>query len=168
MNLPNQGDDHQTHEDAVSAPAQLALDVELTVAMSSPCPDCGCSSGTIVTDNGRDQVRCNRCGRVCYHLPSTETARPHRTLRTRPAVKVSQRVRVLLRDGCACVLCHRRGVPLEVGHLISVRDGLRLGLSDAYLFGDENLAAMCRSCNSGLGSDTVPLRFLLPALRARR
>ncbi len=65
------------------------------------------------------------------------------------------------------MLCHRRGVSLEVGHLISVRDGLRLGLSDAYLFSDENLAAMCASCNSGLGSASVPLRFLVAALRAR-
>jgi hypothetical protein len=168
MNISNQGDDHQLRDGAVSVPAQLALDMDLTVAMSSPCPDCGCPNGTIVTENGRDQVRCNGCARVCYNLPCTETGRPHRSLRTRPAVKVRQRVRVLLRDNCACVLCHRRGVPLEVGHLISVRDGLRLGLSDAYLFGDENLAAMCASCNSGLGSDTVPLRFLLPALRARR
>ena len=61
----------------------------------------------------------------------------------------------------------RRGVPLEVGHLISVRDGLRLGLSDTYQFSDENLAAMCASWKSGLGFDTVPLPFLLPALRAR-
>jgi hypothetical protein len=45
-----------------------------------------------------------------------------------------------------------------------------LGLSDAVLFGDDNLVAMCASCNSGLSSKTIPGHRLLVllALRAKQ
>jgi hypothetical protein len=48
-----------------------------------------------------------------------------------------------------------------------VKDGQRFGIPETDIFHDENLAAMCNSCNSGLSSDTVPLRFLAAALIAR-
>ena len=79
----------------------------------------------------------------------------------------SQRTRVLVRDNGACVLCHRSDVPLDLGHLISVHDGHTLGLSDAELANDENLAAMCAACNSGISSESLPPRLLAAALWAR-
>jgi 5-methylcytosine-specific restriction endonuclease McrA len=72
-----------------------------------------------------------------------------------------------MRDNGACVLCHRSDVPLDVGHLISVHDGQYLGLSDAELASDDNLAAMCAACNSGLSSESLPPRLLAAALWAR-
>jgi 5-methylcytosine-specific restriction endonuclease McrA len=70
-------------------------------------------------------------------------------------------------DNGTCVLCHRNDLPLDVGHLISVHDGRALGLADAELNSDENLAAMCSPCNSGVGRETLPLRIVVAVLRAR-
>jgi len=135
--------------------------------MRTPCPGCGCLDGTITTKNGQDTVRCARCDRYCYNAPRTETGREPRSLRTRPTIRPSQRARILLRDNGTCILCHRNDVQLDIGHLISVHDGRLMGLSDAQIDDDENLAAMCASCNSGLSSETLPLRMAVTILRAR-
>jgi 5-methylcytosine-specific restriction endonuclease McrA len=121
----------------------------------------------MTTVGSQDTVRCAACNRHCYNAPRSETGRPTRSLRTRPTIKPSQRARILLRDNATCVICHRANVPLDLGHLISVHDGPAFGLTEPELFSDENLAAMCDSCNSGLSSATVPLRFLAAALLAR-
>ena len=71
-----------------------------------------------------------------------------------------------MRDNLACVMCGGRE-RLEVGHIISLRDGCALGLSNAVLFGDDNLAAMCASCNSGLSSKSIPAHRLLVLLALR-
>jgi hypothetical protein len=54
---------------------------------------------------------------------------------------------------------------LELGHIISVHEGRAHGLTDAELFHDDNLVAMCSQCNSGQGSATMPLPFLVAVLR---
>jgi hypothetical protein len=92
---------------------------------------------------------------------------PGATSRTRPAIRPRDRVLILLRDGCRCVICNSNR-DLEVGHLISVAVGRKLGLSDEELFSYENLAAMCRECNRGLGPQCPPIPFLMGLLRARR
>jgi hypothetical protein len=82
-------------------------------------------------------------------------------------IRPSQRTRILLRDNSTRVLSHRHDVPLDVGHLISGDDGHALGISDAELDSDDNLAAMCAAYNSGLSSATLPPRLLAAALWAR-
>lgn len=74
---------------------------------------------------------------------------------------------MLDRDGACCVICHRDNVPLEVGHLVSLDDGKKLGLTDAELSDDENLAAMCAPCNSGYSAQTVNPKIIVAAMRAR-
>ena len=136
------------------------------MSMRSPCR-CGCLDGIITTKHGQDTVWCAECDRFCYNAPRSETGRDARSLRTRPTIRPSQRTRILMRDNGACVLCHRSDVALDVGHLISVHDGHRLGVSDADLASDDNLAAMCAACNSGLCSESWPPRLLAAALWAR-
>src|SRR3954468_3197856 len=111
---------------------------------------------------GQDTVRCAECDRFCYNAPRSETGREARSLRTRPTIRPSQRTRILMRDKGACVLCHP-----NVGHFISVYDGQKLGLSDGELASDDNLAAMCAACNSGLSTESLPPRLLAAALWAR-
>jgi 5-methylcytosine-specific restriction endonuclease McrA len=136
--------------------------------MRSPCSGCGCLDGIIVTKNGQDTVRCAECDQYAgYNAPRSETGRARRSLRTRPTIRPSQRARILVRDNGTCVLCHRSDVALDVGHLISVHDGHTSGLSDAELASDDNLAAMCAACNSGLSSESLPPRLLAAALWAR-
>lgn len=140
---------------------------EVRISMRTPCSRCGCTEGLITTKSGQDTVRCSGCRRYCYNAPRSETGRPTRSLRTRSDVRPSQRARILVRDGGACILCHRSGVELEIGHLISVHDGRALGMSDAELNSDDNLAAMCAPCNSGLSSSSLPPRLLAAAMWAR-
>ena len=136
-------------------------------SMRDPCPRCGHEKGTIKTQSGQDRVFCADCGRHAYNAPRSETGRPQRTLRTRPQIKPSKRMRVLERDNHTCVSCHRADVDLDIGHLLSVEDGHRLGFSNDELNDEENLAAMCAACNSGQGHLTHSLRLVGMILRAR-
>lgn len=128
---------------------------------------CGNETGRIETKSGQDCVYCLSCGRHCYNAPRAETGREVRRLRTRPDIKPGQRARILERDNATCALCHRADLPLDVGHLISVDAGKKLGLDESELYDDENLAAMCQVCNSGLSKTPVSLRFMAALLRAR-
>ena len=136
--------------------------------MRAPCPRCGCTDGTITTKGGQDTVRCAQCDRYCYNAPRRETGREPRVLRTRPQIRPSQRARILMRDNWACVMCHRTDVDLDAGHLVSDHDGRLLGMSEAELQGDDNLAAMCSVCNSGWSDQTVPPRLVAAAIMAQQ
>lgn len=136
--------------------------------MRRPCL-CGGSLGRIEERNGQDCVYCLDCGAYQYNAPRTETGREQRSLRSRPAIAPSKRARILERDNYTCVLCGKASsaAHLSIGHLISVESGQQFGLSDADLYDDENLAAMCAECNAGLSKTPVSLRFLVRALQAR-
>jgi hypothetical protein len=74
------------------------------------------------------------------------------------------------------VLCGRSAaddLPLTIAHLVSVKDGQRLGADDGLLWDDLDLAAMCDTCQLGLSDQSVPAvvylaLLLLRAQRARR
>lgn len=138
--------------------------------MQRACRYCGApkgSPGSITTRNGQDLVYCASCGQHSYNAPRTETNRGVRPLGTRPGIAPSKRARILERDNYTCILCHRPDVPLDVGHLISVNAGQAQGLTDREIYADENLAAMCAPCNSGMSDTPVSLRQLIVVLRAR-
>lgn len=138
------------------------------ITMRQSCA-CGGSEGRVDERNGQDCVFCIDCDRWQYNAPRSETGRGQRSLRSRPAIAPSKRARILGRDNYTCVLCGKPSsdAQLSIGHLISVDSGQQLGLSDADLYDDENLAAMCAECNSGLSNTPVSLRFLVRALQAR-
>jgi 5-methylcytosine-specific restriction endonuclease McrA len=131
------------------------------------CKRCKSTTGRIETKSGQDCVYCTECGAFQYNAPRTETGREVRSLRTRPDISPSQRTRILDRDGGTCILCHSSDRPLDIGHLISVDDGNKIGLTEAQIYHDDNLAAMCAPCNSGYGSRTVNPRIIAAALAAR-
>lgn len=132
-----------------------------------PCPRCGGVDGYIDTRNGQDCVFCINDGWFSHNAPKHETGRTVRPLRTRPDIKPNQRTRILDRDNGTCILCHRTNLDLDVGHLVSIDEGRMLGMTDAELYDDENLAAMCGPCNSGYGTLTVNPRIIYAAIRAR-
>jgi len=134
--------------------------------MRQSCRYCASTQGRLETRNGQDCVFCLNCGRLAYNAPKTETGREVRTLRTRPEMKVSQRARVLDRDGGACIICHTTG-RLDVGHIVSVKEGRELGMSEEEIFHDANLAAMCAPCNSGYSSVSISPGIFLAVVRAR-
>jgi 5-methylcytosine-specific restriction endonuclease McrA len=138
--------------------------------MRAPCPGCGSPAGHIQPRNGQDCVFCAGCGQFCYNAPRAETGREIRSLRSRPDIKPSKRARILERDGYRCFMCGRQPGSREglvIGHLLSVADGRQLGIADDELNSEENLAAQCEECNSGLGERTVPLWLMVAVLRTR-
>ena len=135
-------------------------------ALRAPC-SCGGTEGRIETRNGQDCVFCSSCNKWQYNAPKTETGRAVRSVSTvHEAIRPAVRARVLLRANRHCELCGAER-ELHVGHLLSVADGVRGGLADAEINGEENLAAMCVECNLGLGANPVPLRLMVALVLAR-
>jgi hypothetical protein len=88
----------------------------------------------------------------------------------RRPIKASVRAAVAWRARNVCESCRaaaRDDAPLEVGHIVSLEDGIGLGVSEAMLNSPENLIFECRDCNRGHGGQTVPLWVALAILRAR-
>jgi 5-methylcytosine-specific restriction endonuclease McrA len=123
--------------------------------MRSRCPRCGCIDGIITTKNGQDTVRWAECDRFCYNAPRSETGRDPRSLRSRPQIRPSQRVRIFEYDNWTCVVCRAQDVPLQIGHFVSVDDQEASGISDAERYDDENLVTVCAECNAGQGAADI-------------
>jgi 5-methylcytosine-specific restriction endonuclease McrA len=135
--------------------------------MRKPC-SCGNADGVIRPTGGQDCVYCAACSRFQYNAPRTETGREKRSVSTvHSALKPKRRAQVLLRANGACELCHTSGAELHVGHLLSVDDALKSGLTDEEINSLDNLCAMCAECNLGLGKETVPLRLAVSMVMAR-
>ena len=128
--------------------------------MRNPC-GCGCKTGVLRTVGFQDTVKCRDCGKFQYNAPRKETGKPQMRVPMREKMSPKLRATIMVRAGSACELCHRIGLPLTVGHLLSVDAGEASGLSDDEINGEENLAAMCDACNSGLGKEPVPLRVAI-------
>lgn len=137
------------------------------ILMRKHCLNCGNESGRIETKNGQDCVYCSGCGRFQYNAPKTETGRAPRTVQTvHEAIKPKQRARILLRSNGRCELCGKRE-SLHVGHMLSVKSGMAWGMTEDQLNDDENLVALCDECNLGIGSEPMPLRFVMRVLLER-
>jgi len=148
--------------------------VVLITSSKGPCSDCGSAEAKLFPRlNWQAPVRCARCDKWLYFASKVETGEQPRTVQTvRRGLKPSQQARILERDQ-RCLLCGRttEDVPLTVAHLVSVKDGLDAGLTDAEINDDANLAAMCESCNLGLSGRSVApktlVRHIAAAVRAQ-
>lgn len=131
------------------------------------CKICGSEYGVLILRGGQNCVYCADCGRWLYNAPKTETGQATRSVSTiHNGIKPKQRSRIIERATGRCELCGN-GIALHVGHLLSVLDGIALGLTEFELNNDENLAAMCEECNLGIGSLPISPRLYV-ALLARR
>lgn len=131
------------------------------------CPHCGTAHGFITLTGTQSVLRCGGCERHLYNPPKTETGEKLRTLATtHAAIKPTQRMRIIERASGRCETCGSR-LLVQVGHVVSVADGHKLGLTDALINSDENLICQCAECNSGQGRGTMPLRMYVAILKAR-
>jgi Zn finger protein HypA/HybF involved in hydrogenase expression len=134
------------------------------------CPQCG-ETETIIQDKGpHKEMLCGQCKRHLRFVGKAELGlAPRSVSSTRNGIKPAQRSRVMQRDNFRCWSCGRASpsVMLHVGHVISVADGERMGLSQQQINDDENLVTQCEECNLGLGSNTMPIRFVVNVLLAR-
>lgn len=81
-------------------------------------------------------------------------------------VSCSKRARIIDRDNGMCAGCDRSDI-VNVGHLLSIEHGRKLGATDDELWADENLAAMCDGCEGGYRVSPLLLyRLLQVRLRA--
>lgn len=139
--------------------------------LRTPCRNCAVNGRTItdgwlVERNGQQLAYCAH-DHYCYTVPRTELGEEPRSVRTRPDIKPGQRARVMLRDSGRCVMCGTADGPLHIGHLVSVKQGRTIGLTDAELWHDENLSVMCEECNLGLADDSISVRMMARVLMAR-
>lgn len=137
--------------------------------MLAPCRSCGSTEKRIYWDqNGQDVVRCAACDAYAYCAPRSETGRAVRTLDARRDLRPRQRSRIFARDLGRCVMCGSDDPGrLDIGHLLSLKEGHALGVPDEMLGADDNLAVMCRECNGWLGAGSIAPVMLARLLRAR-
>src|SRR6266536_1467108 len=135
--------------------------------LREPCKDCGAELGTITPINGQNVVRCGSCGTFLYNAPRVETGEARRSVSTvHNGIKPKQRTRILLRASGLCEICGA-STNLHVGHVLSIDNGLKEGLTEADLNSDDNLIASCAECNLGLGNEPLPLRLFIGIIRRR-
>lgn len=130
---------------------------------------CGGVNGRIETRGSQDCVFCLDCGRFQYNAPRVETGRAVRSVSTvHSAIKPKQWARILERAHFCCESCHQERA-LHVGHILSVADGLELGinLTEQQLNSDDNLIAHCEECNLGQGRRPLPLWLAVGLVLAR-
>lgn len=134
--------------------------------LRNPCMACGSDTGLIRHTNGQACVFCE-CGKYQYNAPRTETGERQRSVTTvHNGIRSKQRARILLRANGLCELCGQRG-PLHVGHLLSAKDGVTYGLTEAEINDDDNLAAFCEECNLGIGAQTATPRLMAAIVKRR-
>lgn len=150
---------------------EQATDQARSHPLRAPCVGCGGLEGVIERRNGQACVFCRSCGRFAYNAPRTETGERQRSAMTvHNGIKPKVHAAVIIRAGRRCELC---GAPaagtegLMVDHMLSVNDGLKLGLTEDQLNNIENLAALCPACNHGKGRTTLPLYLVVAIIKAR-
>jgi len=131
----------------------------------------GAESGLDWDDERHDECLANWLGQMALQFDVDPelagAAAVSRSTRPRPWLPPGYRTRILMRDMARCVICNSNQA-LEVGHLISVSAGRKLGLGEEEIYSADNLAAMCFKCNRDLGSECPPIRFVLNLWRTRR
>jgi len=121
--------------------------------LREPCIRCGSLEGEIKSQGNQEGAYCLRCGKWNYWAPHSETGRKPRSVKTGHSnITPGKRIRVIERAKARCELCSATTTPLHVGHIMSVKDGLELGLTEYQVGHEANLAAMCEECNLGLSS----------------
>lgn len=126
------------------------------------CPGCDSLKVVYTLTNTQYVAHCEGCGQSRGNLPKAELGLgPERIRRGSWTVGPEQARDIRIRDRGVCAMCRTTEGPLEVGHLISVRDAKKLSPSlEPALRSDANLALMCRECNADLSSRSVSLLWM--------
>lgn len=122
---------------------------------------CGSMIGYLLEKGPHVELRCIQCETHQKFVKRVDAGLKPRTLTTtHDAIKPKLRAKILQRANGHCELCGCRR-ELQVGHLVSVDAGHKLGMTDDQINDAENLSAMCGECNIGVGKEPLPLRFCM-------
>lgn len=138
------------------------------IYLRTPCK-CGWLCGKIKPKGGQNCVYCTECDAFQYNAPKVETGQKTRSvsaIRNQP--KPKQRSRILGLDDYRCGLCHATDRPLQIGHIVSVKDCMSLGWKSRQICSDDNLFAVCAECNSGEGSKSLPKEIANRIIESRK
>lgn len=158
---------HQTEIDALEL-------IELPDECPKKCPKCSSQSVRIVWNHrntNSDMAYCSVCPErtTIGYVQKSWTGAPSKP-RRRPDLHVSSDW-VFERDRWTCQECGRNPqedhVKLEVGHILSRKDGLDQGATDEEINHQDNLFASCHDCNNERGEISLPPLFVLRLIRAR-
>lgn len=137
------------------------------ISMRAPCTRCGSPGGYISLRNNQQCVFCSSCHLFAYNAPKIETGQKPRSISSlHEGIPPSKRHRIIERATARCELCGAT-VNLQVSHLLSVSDGLDLGLTENELNSDDNLALLCEACNLGMGKLSFNPRLYIALLKRR-
>lgn len=142
---------------------------EYSFKLRNKCAKCGSEKGQIKPTNGQDVVFCEQ-GHYQYNAPKVETGKIQRTVTTvHNGITAKKRATVLMRATGRCELCGKSSLEsvIHAGHIVSVKQGLKLGLTEKELNDPENLCALCDECNLGLSDEILPIRLLARILLSR-
>jgi 5-methylcytosine-specific restriction endonuclease McrA len=136
-----------------------ASDAHAPHELPGGCVHCGCTTGYIVPGELHVGLYCDNCTSWQRWVSKRDAGVSTRSLRSQRGIAPSLRERVFARDGHRCVRCGvgASAARLVVGHIVSVRDGLELGMNDDKLYSFENLCCMCEECNAGLGAASLAM-----------
>jgi 5-methylcytosine-specific restriction endonuclease McrA len=152
-------------------------DEQTRFTMRAPCQKCTCQYGEIRTRGQQDCVFCTDCGAFQYNAPRVETGREVRSATSvHNGIKPKQRTRIIERAHGRCEACGSRRM-LEVSHFVSADTAVKIVekypdlaelFSDKHINSDDNLAALCKSCNSGQSKRTMPAWLVIALVMARQ
>lgn len=138
------------------------------IYLRTPCK-CGWIYGKIHPKGGQNCVYCTECDAFQYNAPKVETGQKKRSISTiRNQPKPKQRSRILSLDSYRCGLCHATDKPLQIGHIVSVKDCLSLRWRVKQINSDDNLFAICEECNLGESSQSLPKEIADRILSSRK
>ena len=145
----------------------LVLSSVDVITLRSRCVQCGNTKGYIEERNGQNCVFCASCRHFAYNAPKTETGqKPQSIASVHKGISPSRRHRIIERATARCEFCGN-ATHLHISHILSVTDGLALGLTESELNADDNLALLCDYCNLGMGKNSFNPRLYVALLKRR-
>lgn len=119
--------------------------------------ECGWMVAKITVKSGHNCAYCTECDKYQYNVPKVDTGQKKRSVTTlRRSPKPKQRFRILSLDRNRCAICRATDKPLQIGHIVSVKDALANCWTSKQINADSNLFTVCEECNLGEGSQGLP------------
>lgn len=131
---------------------------------------CGGKRGHVVASGMQDCVYCDDCGTHVYNQSRIEAGKKPRSVSSvHELLSPKRKAAVRLRANGRCEVCGKgpEHGEMHVGHIISVKSAMDLGMADEEINSQENLMCLCAECNLGLSDEPIPLRMMLRVIRSR-